>query len=84
MLVDAADAFQCAHREGVLRVAVAGTLAFTLAMGFLLTLAVFQRHELRPGEAPAFLRDLGLERDAFLQWFPGRVAARRYARRRAK
>jgi hypothetical protein len=84
VLVDAADAFQYAHREGVLRAAVAGTLAFTLAMGFLLTLAGFQRDGGASVRPPPSCATLAWRATRRFFMVPGRVAARRYARRRAK
>ena len=60
MLIDAADAFQRADVESVLRAAIAGTFGFELALHFLFGLGLLERGELGLGEDEAFLRHLRL------------------------
>jgi len=50
LLIDPPDPFQRADIEGVLRAAIPRTLAFELAMRFLVGLGLFQRGDLRLGQ----------------------------------
>ncbi len=56
LLIDAADAFQGAHIEGVLRAAIAGTFGFELALHFFLGFGLLERRELALSKDEAFLR----------------------------
>ena len=61
LLIDAADAFQGAHIEGVLRAAIAGTFGFELALHFFLGFGLLERRELALSKDEAFLRHLCFE-----------------------
>lgn len=62
LLVDTAYPLQGADVEGVLRDAIAGVLAFELAVGLLVGLGLLQRDKLGLGQHAALLRHLRLER----------------------
>src|SRR6202011_3208553 len=57
----APDPLQIADIERILGAAVARMLALEFAMGLLLSLGLFQRHELGLGQDQAFLGALGLQ-----------------------
>ena len=62
LLIDTPDTLHVADVKGVLRAAIAGALAFELAMRLLLGFGLLERRELALGEHQPFLGDLGLER----------------------
>jgi hypothetical protein len=62
LLVHPPDALQRADIEGVLRTAIARTLALELAMRFLVGLRLLERGALRLGQQDAVLCRLGVER----------------------
>jgi hypothetical protein len=62
LLIDAPDALEGADVERILRAAVPRALALKFAVRFAGSLGPFERDDLRLGEDPPFLRDLGLQR----------------------
>src|SRR6476469_6613555 len=70
LLIDAPNTLEVADIERVLGAAIAGMLAFKLAMGLLLSLGLFQRDHLSFGQHQALLGALGFERfEPFLHGF---------------
>ncbi len=61
LLIDASHALHIAHIEGVLGAAIAGVLAFELAMGFFFGFGFFHGRKLGLGEDDAVLGDFGFQ-----------------------
>ena len=70
LLIDAPNTLEVADIERVLGAAIAGMLAFKLAMGLPLSLGLFQRDHLSFGQHQALLGALGFESfEPFLHGF---------------